>query len=496
MLQFSTFSFILSSFLLLLILINKVIFNRPSTKGSDLKLPPGPRKLPVIGNLHQMIGELPHHRLNKLGKIYGPIFFLQLGKLPVITITTPDAADEVLKTQELAFSDHPQFPLAQMMGYENSSIFFAPYGELWRQIRKICVLELLGVKTVRSFKSIRQDDVSDLIAYIESSSGLPFDLSKRISACMNRIVSKACFGQTCKHKDEFISSLYEAMKLVGGFGLAEVLPPLRILYYLSGMKLKINKFKRKFDEILNAILADQKMQREHLGGQAGMPDKENLVDVLLRLQESSEIGFHLTTDNIKGIILELISAGTESSSTTVEWAMSEMLKNPNVMAKAQNEIRQVLKGKDRLNCIIKETFRMHPPSPFIPRAPRQGCKINGYDIPMNARVLIHAYAIGRDLRYWTNPEKFEPERFMSVDYKGMHYQLLPFGSGWRICPGMAFATASVELMLASLLYHFDWKLPSGQALEQLDMTEVFGATVGRKDHLYVIASPCTSISAR
>ncbi|KAF8016163.1 hypothetical protein BT93_H1624 [Corymbia citriodora subsp. variegata] len=495
MLQFSTFSFILSSFLLLLILINKVIFNRPSTKGSDLKLPPGPRKLPVIGNLHQMIGELPHHRLNKLGKIYGPIFFLQLGKLPVITITTPDAAEEVLKTQELAFSDHPH-------------IFFAPYGELWRKIRKICELELLGVKTVRSFKSIRQDEVSDLIAYIESSSGLPFDLSKRISACMNRIVSKACFGQTCKQQDEFISSLYEAMKLAGGFGLAEVLPPLRILYYLSGMKLKINKFKRKFDEILNAILADQKMQREHLGGQARMPDKENLVNVLLRLQESNEIGFHLTTDNIKGIILELISAGTESSSTTVEWAMSEMLKNPNVMAKAQNEIRQVLKGKDRvqesdikelnyLNCIIKETFRMHPPPPFIPRAPRQGCKINGYDIPMNARVLIHAYAIGRDPRYWTNPEKFEPERFMesSVDYKGMHYQLLPFGSGRRICPGMAFATASVELILASLLYHFDWNLPSGQALEQLDMTEVFGAAVGRKDHLYVIASPCTSISA-
>ncbi|KAI6695203.1 hypothetical protein NL676_022913 [Syzygium grande] len=432
-----------------------------------------------------MIGELPHHRLNKLGKIYGLVFYLQLGKLPIITITAPYAAEEVLKTQELAFSDHPLHPVAQMMGYENSSIFFAPYRELWRRARKIWVLELLGVKTVRSFKSIRQDEVSNLIGYIESSSDLPCDLSKRISACMNRIVSKACFGQTCKQQDGFISSLHEVLMVAGRFGLAEVFPSLRILIYLSGAKLKIDKLNRNFDEILNTILADHKMQREHLGGQAGMPDKENLVDVVLRLRESNEMGFHLSTDSIKGIIF-----------------------NPKVMAKAQDEIQRVLKGKDRiqesvieelnyLKCIIKETLRMHPPTPLIPRAPRQGSKINRYDIPMNATVLTHAYAIGRDPRYWTDPEKFEPETFMesSVDYKGTHYQLLPFGSGRRICPGMAFATTSVEFILASLLYGFGWKLPNRQVPEQLDVTEVFSVTVGRKEHLYVIASPCTSVSA-
>lgn len=506
MLEFSTFFFILSSFLFLLILINKLVFNRPATKGSNLKLPPSPKKLPVIGNLHQMIGELPHHRLSKLGKIYGPVFYLQLGELSVVTITTPEAAKEVLKTQELTFSDHPPYPVAQMVSYENSSMFFAPYGELWRQIRKICVLELLGVKTVRSFQSIRHEEVSNLIGHIESSSGLPFNLSKKIFACMNCIVSKASFGQLCEQQDEFLSSLHEGLRLAGGFGIAEVFPSLRILHYISGVKLKINKIKRTYDKILNSILADHKMQRKHLGGQAGTPEKEDLVDVLLRLQESNEMGFHLTTDNIKGIILEMIGAGTDTSSAMIEWAMSEMLKNPKVMSKAQNEIRQVLKGKDLiqesdirelhyLKCIIKETLRMHPSAPLIPRTPRQGCKVNGYDIPLNSRVLIHAYAIGRDPRYWTNPEKFEPERFIesSVDYKGMHYQLLPFGSGRRTCPGMAFATASIEIILASLLYHFDWKLANGQEPEQLDMTEVFGPTIKRKDDLYVIASPRTSI---
>ncbi|KAK3433911.1 hypothetical protein EUGRSUZ_D01193 [Eucalyptus grandis] len=508
MFQFSAFSFILSSSLFLLILIYKVIFNRRATKGSNLKLPPGPKKLPVIGNLHQMIGELPHHRLYKLGKMYGPVFYLQVGELPFVIITTPEATKEVLKTQELAFLDHPPYPPNQTTSYENSSIFFTPYGEFWRQLRKICMLELLGVKSVRSFKSIREDEVSNVIKYIESLSGLPFNLSERISACMNRVVSKAFFGDACKQQDEFIALLHEVSSLASRLDIAEVFPSLKFLRYLSWVKLKLNRVYRKYDKILSTILADYKMRRENLGGQAGMPDKKDLADGLLRLQESNDSGFHLTTDNIKGVIFEIISAGTDTSSATLEWVMSELLMNPRVMAKAQNEIRRVLKGKDRvqesdieelnyLKCIIKETLRMHPPIPLIPRAPSEECKVNGYDIPMNSRVLIHVYALGRDPRYWTNPEKFEPERFIesSEDYKGLHYQLVPFGSGRRMCPGMAFGTASIELLLASLLYHFDWKLANGQTPEQLDMTEAFGLSVSRKYDLYVIASPCTSGSA-
>ncbi|XP_056161718.1 premnaspirodiene oxygenase-like [Syzygium oleosum] len=507
MLQLSAFSFILSLSLFLFILI-KVISSRHGTKGFNLRLPPGPKKLPLIGNLHQMFGELPHHRLNKLAKTYGPVFYLQLGELPVVTISSPEAAKEVLKTQELAFANKPPFPVAELTSYDNSSVFFAPYGEYWRQLRKVCVLELLSVKRVRSFTWAREEEVNSLVKYIGSSLGLPLNLSARIFACTNSIICKAAFGQRCKQQDEFISTLEEALRLASGFGLAELFPSLWFLIYINGMKFKLDKIKRKYDEILNTILADHKMQREQCSVRPeDASDKEDLVDVLQRLQESDEIGFHLTTDNIKGVILDIIAAGSETSSTMLIWAMSEMLKSPKVMAKAQNEIRQVLKGKDRvqesdieelhyLKCIIKETLRMHPPGPLIPRAPREGCKVNGYDIPMNSRVIINAYAIGRDPRYWTNPEKFEPERFVesSADYKGMHYQFLPFGSGRRICPGIAFAAASIELILASLLYHYDWKLANGQALEQLDMTEVLGATAGRKDDLYVIASPCALIS--
>ncbi|KAF8032218.1 hypothetical protein BT93_D1211 [Corymbia citriodora subsp. variegata] len=504
MLQFAAFSFILPSSLFLLILIYKVIFNRHATRGSNLKLPPGPKRLPVIGNLHHMIGDLAHQRLYQLAKMYGPVFYLQLGELPFVTITTPEAAKEVLMTQELAFSDHPAYPPSQLTSYENSSIFFTPYGEFWRQLRKICVLGLLGFESVRSFKSIRENEVSNLIGYIESLSGLPLNLSDRITACMNRVFSKASFGETCKQQDEFIALLHEGLRLAGRLDIAELFPSLKFLRYLSGAKFKLNKIKRKYDKILNTILADHKMRRENLGGQAGTLDKEDIVDSYCVFRNLTTADSILQPTTLK----DMISAGTTAPAITVEWAMSELLKNPRVMAQAQNEIRRVLKGKDRiqesdieelnyLKCIIKETLRMHPPAPVIPRAPREGCKVNGCDIPMNSTVLIHVYALGRDPRYWTNPEKFEPERFIesSVDYKGLYFQLLPFGSGRRMCPGIAFATASVELMLASLLYHFDWKLANGQAPEQLDMTEVYGVAARRKDELYVIASPCTSNSA-
>lgn len=182
--------------------------------------------------------------------------------------------------------------------------------------------------------------------------------------------------------------------------------------------------------------------------------------------------------------------------------MSELLKNPQVMAKAQAEVREALKGKDRvqdsdledlkyLKSVVKETLRLHPPVQLVPREAREACKIRGYDIPAKSRVLIHAGAFGRDPNYWEDPEKFEPGRFLesSVDFIGTHHHFLPFGFGRRVCPGIAFAMVNIELLLALLLYHFDWALPNGQTPEELDMTEAYAATVKRKSDLYVVATP-------
>jgi len=190
--------------------------------------------------------------------------------------------------------------------------------------------------------------------------------------------------------------------------------------------------------------------------------------------------------------------------------MAEIIKDPRVMKKAQVEVREIFNMKGRvdeicinelkyLKSVVKETLRLHPPAPLlIPRECGQTCEINGYHIPVKSKVFVNAWAIGRDPKYWTEPERFYPERFIdsSIDYKGNNFEFTPFGSGRRICPGITLGSVNVELALAFLLYHFHWKLPNGMKSEELDMTEKFGASVRRKEDLYLIPVICHPLQVR
>ena len=197
---------------------------------------------------------------------------------------------------------------------------------------------------------------------------------------------------------------------------------------------------------------------------------------------------------------DIFVAGVESVTTTVNWAMAEMIKNPSVMKKAQAEVREVFKEKGKvdeicmnelqyLKSVVKETLRLHPPGTLlVPRECGETCEIDGYHIPVKSKVLINAWAIGRDPKYWNEAERFYPERFIgsSIDLRGSHFEFIPFGAGRRMCPGMSFGLLSVELTLAVLLFHFDWNLPNGIRSEDFDMSEKFGVTVGRKNDIFLI----------
>ncbi|MBA0681258.1 hypothetical protein Goari_023076 [Gossypium aridum] len=226
---------------------------------------------------------------------------------------------------------------------------------------------------------------------------------------------------------------------------------------------------------------------------------KDLVDILLDLQENSELEFPLSVDNIKAIILDMFSAGSETSSITVEWTMAELLKNPGIMEKAKNEVRRVFTGKGYVDegsihelkyvkAVIKESIRLHPAVPLVLRECREDCRLDGYNIPAKFKVLVNAGAIGKDPKHWDNAETFCPERFLdnSIDFKGTDFKYIPFGAGRRICPGISFALSNIELPIANLLYHFDWKLPNGMKPEDLDMTEALGLSIRRKHELFAI----------
>lgn len=199
---------------------------------------------------------------------------------------------------------------------------------------------------------------------------------------------------------------------------------------------------------------------------------------------------------------DVFAGGTGTTASAMTWTMSELMRNPRVMKKVQAEVRSVVgrKGKvtksdtkelSYLRLVIKEALRLHPPAPLlIPRECVERCEVHGYEIPARTRVVINAWAMGRDPRYWDEPLVFMPERFEggSVDFKGTNFEFIPFGAGRRICPGIVFGLATMELALANLLYHFNWSLPDGTV--ELDMAEGFGLGARRKYDLLLCATPC------
>ncbi|KAJ4718770.1 Cytochrome P450 [Melia azedarach] len=492
---FALFPLLLTSLLFFVIFLQ--YFQKTGWQG---KVPPGPKTLPIIGNLHQLTGGLPHHVLTRLCKKYGPVMKLQLGQIAAVVISSPEAAEEVLKTHDISLAQRPQVYVVEMATYDHSSMsmVFAPYGEYWRQIRKIAVIELFSAKRVQSFRSIREEEVWNLLKFVSSSEGKAINLTEKIFNMTNDIISRAAFGSKYKDQKDFMIALDETMSLSGGFDIADLYPSLTFLRSVTGARGKLLRLRKKIDKILEDIVTKHMIKRN--AASIG-DDHEDIVDTLLNHAVANNTEFYKIVDQVKAIVLDLFSAGSETSSTTIEWAIAELLKNPRVMKKAQEEVREACKGKSKieeadiqnlhyLNLVIKETFRLHPPAPLLPRLAIETCEINGYTIPANSKILINPYAIGRDPKTWKNPEFFEPERFegSSIDFKGNNFELLPFGSGRRMCPAVLFAITSIELALSQLLYHFDWKLAGGSKLEDLDMTEQFSLVTRKKYNLHVIAT--------
>ncbi|XVF77791.1 hypothetical protein PTKIN_Ptkin14bG0074800 [Pterospermum kingtungense] len=492
----STFILFLSLFIATRLLWKKLInYNRKS------KLPPGPLKLPVIGNLHLLIGTLPHRCLRDLANKHGPVMHLQLGEISTVVISSPSAAQQVMQTHDLNFANRPYSLAASILFYNCTDILFSPYGDYWRQLRKICTLELLSTRRVQSFRAIREEEVADFVSQISSKAGSPVNLTKRFRSLTYSIISRAAFGDKYRDQNVFISLVQdELVDALGGFSLADVFPSLKLLHIITGATSKFKKLQQKFDKISQNILDEHRTRRET---NKSSKEANDLVHVLLDLQDHGDLGIPLTDTTIKAVVMNMFSGGGESTATTLEWAMSEMLKNTRVLEEAQKEVRQLVGNKGDVNeevlqdlkylkLVIKETLRLHPPAPLlVPREGRETCEINGYEIPAKTRVIVNGWAIGRDPNYWSEPGKFYPERFIdsSIDFKGANFEYIPFGAGRRICPAMSLGIADLELPLAQSLYHFDWKLCDGRKLEDIDMSESFGMSVGRKHDLCLVPIP-------
>jgi len=269
---------------------------------------------------------------------------------------------------------------------------------------------------------------------------------------------------------------------------------------LQGYIKRMKKLSKMFDRFLEHVV-DEHNGRRHLEGESFIA--KDMVDVLLEIASDPDLEVKIGREGVKAFIQDLITGGTESSAMTVEWAMSEILKKPEVFAKAAEEMDSVV-GRGRwvteqdipslpyVDAIVKETMRLHPVAPMLaPRQSREDTSVGGYDIPVGTRVLVSVWSIGRDPALWDAPEEFMPERFLGskIDVKGQDFELLPFGSGRRMCPGYSLGLKVIQVSLANLLHGFSWRLPDGAAKEELSMEEIFGLSTPRKFPLEVVVHP-------
>ncbi|XP_002532303.2 cytochrome P450 726A27 [Ricinus communis] len=490
--QILSFS-VLSCLILFLLMVINILKNY----SKDFTPPPGPWKLPFLGNIHQLATALPHRRLRDLAKTYGPVMSIKLGEISSIVISSAEAAQEVLKTQDVIFAERPIALAAKMVLYNRDGIVFGSYGEQLRQSRKICILELLSAKRIQSFKSVREEEVSNFISFLNSKAGTPVNLTDKLFALTNSIMARTSIGKKCKNQEDLLRCIDNIFEEATVFSPADAFPSFTLLHVITGVKSRLERLHQQTDKILEDIVSEHKATMD-----ATENGDRNLLHVLLDLQKNGNLQVPLTNNIIKAIILTIFIGGSDTSAKTVEWVMSELMHNPELMKKAQEEVRQVFGEKGFvdetglhelkfLKSVVKETLRLHPVFPLVPRECREVTKVNGYDIYPKTKVLINVWAIGRDPDIWSDAEKFNPERFLesSIDYKDTSSEMIPFGAGKRVCPGMSLGLLILELFLAQLLYHFDWKLPDRVTPENFDMSEYYSSSLRRKHDLILIPIP-------
>ncbi|KAM3372817.1 hypothetical protein ACQJBY_019615 [Aegilops geniculata] len=472
------------------------------SKSAKKNLPPGPWTLPIIGSLHHVATALPHRTIMKLSRRHGPLMLLRLGEVPTVVVSSAEVMAEVTKANDLAFAGRPRSATNELFGSGGRDIALAPYGDHWRQMRKIGVVELLSSKQVKRMESIRVEEVGSLLRDITASNGATINLSEKAMALSNHVTTRAVFRGKFTQQGEYLRELDKAFTLLGGFCLHDLFPSSRLVRWLSNGEREMNKCHGRIHRIIANVVEERKASRAaHTG--SSVASHEDMLDVLLRLQHEDSLQFPLTTETMGAILFDVFAGGTENTGNVLIWAMAELMRSPNSMAKAQQEVREIL-GEDRavitnsdlvelqyMIMIIKEVLRLHPPNPLVPRMAREDCTIMGYDIPKDTSVYINVFAISQDPRYWDNPEEFRPERFENndVNYNGTYFEFLPFGTGRRQCPGIQFSSSVTEMALTNFLYHFDWLLPNGANAASVDMSEKFGINVSKMYGLQLIAIP-------
>ncbi|XP_078428796.1 topoisomerase II isoform X2 [Wolffia australiana] len=457
------------------------------------RLPPGPKGWPVVGNLLQL-SALPHKDLAAFSAAYGPLVYLRLGRVDAITTDDPDVIREILVHQDDVFASRPRTLAAVHLAYGCGDVALAPLGPRWRRLRRICMEHLLTARRLDAFAAHRAAEARHLAAEVQRrvAGGAAVDLREVLAAFSMNNVTRMLLGKQLYGGEaeavEFREMTHELFHLLGMIYLGDYLPAWRWLDP-AGCEKKMKALEKRIDDFHARTIA-QHRENPAADGEG------DFVDVLLSLPGLDDV-------EIKALIQDMIAAATDTSAVTSEWAVAEVIRNPRVQRKIQDELDAVV-GRARpveeadlgrlnyLRCVVRETFRVHPAGPFlIPHESVRATRVMGYDVPAGTRVFVNTYALGRNPRVWDKVEEFLPERHegrAEISHGG-DFKILPFSAGRRKCPGAPLGVVFVLLALATLFQRFEWAPPVGVRAEDVDLEEVYGMTMPKARPLLACARP-------
>ncbi|XP_021980509.1 cytochrome P450 81Q32 [Helianthus annuus] len=455
--------------------------------------------LPIIGHLY-LLNKPLYRSLASISAKHGPILYLCFGSHRVLLVSSPSATEECLTKNDIIFANRPRWLYGKILASNYINLSWAPYGNHWRNLRRISTIEIFSSHRLNEFHDIRAYEGRLLVQKLIRECSSPVNLNSTFHYLtfnmLIRMISGEMyfeFGRDLEEKRKQFQEIVKEMFQVGDIlNLEDHLPILSWLG-IRGVENKMIALQKKRNTFFQGLIDEL---REVKGVEAVNKKKNTMIEVLFQLQETDPD--YYTDELIKIFLLNLLAAGTDGPVSTMEWAFSLLLNHSHVLKKAQYEIDTCV-GKHRLVnesdianlpylcCIMNETLRLYPPTPLLlPHQSSEDCVVGGYHIPRGTILLINQWGIQHDPKLWCDPERFHPERFAGLEDAGERFKFMPFGFGRRVCPGDGLAMRMIGLTLGLLIQCFDWENISE---DMVDMSEGLGLTMPKAQPLVVKCRP-------
>ncbi|KAI3892354.1 hypothetical protein MKW92_015273 [Papaver armeniacum] len=486
------------------------------------KAPNASGSWPLIGHLSLFMNDKVtlHKTLGTLADKYGPAFNIRLGNHDILVVSDWEMVKQCFNTQnDPLFSNRPLTLGVKYIFNERTSIAFSPYGTYWRELRKIAAQQLLSKQRLESWKHLKIKEIDAAFSRLNELCGatpirmddwlseLSFNVYARVVFGYRRGGKTAITGEPACNGDKYKKTLEGAFGLMSNaFAVSDVFPCLEWIDRSRGLVRDLKHFRDELNLIAGCLIEEHRQKRSQSLSKSdkGVGDEQDFIDVLLSVVEQSQLPGDDPDLVIKCIILEAIAGALDTTGKTLTWILSLLLNHPQVLKRAREEVDMHV-GRDGsidesdisklvyTNAIIKESMRLYPNAALIDRLTFEECEVGGFHVPAGGRLMVNVWKIQRDPSVWDDPLEFKPERFLSnddtvdMDFKGQKYELLPFGIGRRICPGVLSALQVMHIVVARLIHGFDMKPASAGG--KVDMAEKPGMGCCLMTPLEVMVSP-------